>query len=163
PYTAASLAVLPGQPNSVAVDGSNNVVTVYDAGVARPNTSAGLGNFLSYYGAMAFGSSASTLYVASGSLYKLTVDTTGITASTQLQGGNVSGNTLQYDNGKLYSSSGLVFDGNTGAQIGQFSLAASFSTTPVPATGPIVSDSTLNRVWIVPFNYGNTNQLISFD
>jgi hypothetical protein len=44
PYTAAALAVLPGEPNSVAVFATNGIVTIYDSGVARPKTSAGLIN-----------------------------------------------------------------------------------------------------------------------
>ncbi len=42
PYTAQALAVLPGQPNSVAVYGNNGVVTIFDSGVARAKTSTGL-------------------------------------------------------------------------------------------------------------------------
>lgn len=167
PYTAVSLAVLPGQPNAVAVYATNGVVTVFDSGVARPNSSSGLSTYFdSNVGALAFGSSASTLYISSnaigGYLYKLTVDSTGITASSQLSTGTTAGNTMQYDNGRLYIPSGVVLDANTGAQLGQFSTTNTSSTTPVAATGPIVSDSTLNHAWIVPSN-NNASQLLSFD
>ena len=169
PFTAVSLAVLPGQPNAVAVYGTNGVVTVFDSGVARPNSSSGLSTYFdSNIGALAFGSSASTLYVSSnaigGYLYKLTVDSTGITASNQLTTGATTGNTMQYDNGRLYIPSGVVLDANTGAQLGQFSTTNTSSTTPVAAAGPIVSDSTLSRAWIVPSSsFNNENQLLSFD
>ncbi len=168
PYTAVSLAVVPGQPNAVAVYGTNGVVTVFDSGVARPNSSSGLQTYFDQnIGALAFGSSASTLYVTSnaigGSLYKLAVDSTGITGSTQLTTGT-TGNTLQYDNGRLYIPSGVVLDANTGSQLGQFSTTNTLSTTPTAAAGPIVSDSTLNRAWVFPItSFGNGNQLISFD
>ena len=161
PNKASALAVLPGQPTSVAVL-VNGVITIYDSGVARANTSAGLNVYTNYPGGLAFGSSASTLYVSGGQLYKLTIDTTGVTTATQLPG-NASGTTLQYDNGRLYSSSGIVFDANTGTQIGQFSAMPDYSTTLSPAAGPIVSDSTLNHAWIIPTNFGYTYQLLSFD
>jgi trimeric autotransporter adhesin len=163
PYTAVGLAVLPGQPNSVAVSSSSGIITIFDSGVARSNTSASLNNYFGFAGALAFGSPASTLYVSTGSLYKLTIDATGVTAATQLQGNNLSRNSLQYDNGKLYTPSGLVFDATSGAQIGQFSTTGLVSTNPAPAAGAIISDSTLNRAWIVPYNYGSANQLLSFD
>jgi uncharacterized repeat protein (TIGR01451 family) len=167
PYTAVSLAVVPGQPNSVAVYATSGIVTIFDSGVARPNSSSGLQTYFDQnVGGLAFGSSASTLYVTSnaisGYLYKLTIDSTGVTSATQLTTGT-SGNTMQYDNSKLYIPAGIVLDANTGAQLGQFSATNSYSTTPVAAVGPIVSDSTLNRAWIIPSNYGNANQLLSFD
>jgi len=168
PFTAVSLAVVPGQPNSVAVYGTNGVVTIFDSGVARPNSSSGLQTYFdSNIGALAFGSSASTLYVTSnaigGYLYKLTVDSTGITGSTQLTTGT-AGNTMQYDNGRLYIPSGIVLDANTGSQLGQFSTTSTSSTTPIAAAGPIVSDSTLNRAWVVPSAFfSNGDQLLSFD
>lgn len=157
PFAAVSLAAVPGLPNSVAVLASNGVVTLFDSGVARTNPSSGVGT-----GAIAFGSSASTLYVTANTIYKLTIDSTGVSASTQL-GTGASGNTLQYDNGRLYVPMGLVFEGTTGAQLGQFSTTTYYSTTPVAAAGPIVSDSTLNRAWIIPTTFGTTNQLLSFD
>jgi uncharacterized repeat protein (TIGR01451 family) len=169
PYTAVSLAAVPGQPNSVAVYATNGVVTIFDSGVARQNTSSGLATYFdSNVGALAFGSSASTLYVTSnaigGYLYKLTIDGTGVSASTQL-GTGTSGNTLQYDNGRLYIPSGVVLDATTGATLGQFSTTVISSTTPVAAAGPIVSDSTLNRAWILPssYLYYGPFQLLSFD
>ena len=167
PYTAVSLAVLPGQANSVAVYGTNGVVTIFDSGVARPNASSGLQTYFdSNVGALAFGSSASTLYVTSeaigSNLYSLTVDYTGISAFTLL-GTNAGGTTMQYDNGRLYFPSGTVVNAANDNQLGQFSILNNYSTTPVAAAGPIVSDSTLNRAWIVPNTYGTSTQLLSFD
>ena len=169
PYTAAGLAAVPGAPNAVAVYATNGVVTIFDSGVARAKTSSGLSTyFVSNVGSLAFGSSASTLYVMSnaigGYLYQLTVDSTGITASTQI-GTGTGGNTLQYDNGRLYLPIGVVFSATTGAQLGQFSTSNSNSSSPTPAQGPVVSDSALNRAWIlVPNNFGaSTDNLLAFD
>ena len=168
PYTASGLAALPGQPNSVAVYAINGVVTIYDSGVARPKSSSGLSTYFdSNSGALAFGSSASTLYLSattfSSYIYRFSVDSTGITAYTQLPSSG-GGRTLQYDNGRLYFPNGVVADATTGATLGQFSMTSSYSSTPVAASGPVVSDSALNRAWVVPANYtSNSSEIIGYD
>jgi uncharacterized repeat protein (TIGR01451 family) len=170
PYTAQGLAVLPGQPNSVAVYGNNGVVTIFDSGVARAKTSTGLSvYFVQNSGSLSFGSSASTLYLnsqsTSANLYALTIDATGVTGATPL--GNGGGNTIQYDNSRLYLPTGAVLNASTGSQLGQFSTTSTNgggSITPVAAAGPVVSDSTLGRAWVVPSSFSaNTNQILAFD
>lgn len=164
PYTAQGLAVLPGQPNSVAVYGNNGVVTIFDSGVARAKTSTGLSiYFVQNSGSLSFGSSASTLYLnsqsTSANLYTLTIDATGVTAATSL--GNGGGSTIQYDNSRLYLPTGAVLNASTGSQLGQLSTTSTSggsSSTPVAAAGPIVSDSTLGHAWVV-----NSNQILAFD
>lgn len=164
PYTAVGLAGVPGQPNSVAVTGSNGVVSIYDSGVARPNASSASTSFVNPgLRSLAFGSSASSLYSASGNLYQLTVDSTGITAVKQIGTNAGAGNTLQYDNGNLYVPVGLAFSAATGAVAGQFSIPNG-AATPTAAQGPIVSDSSLHRAWIVPTNnYNSAMQLVAYD
>jgi uncharacterized repeat protein (TIGR01451 family) len=168
PFTAESLAAVPGEPSSVAVYASNGVVSIYDSGVARAKISTGLETYFdSNSGGLAFGSSASTLYVSSEALgsyvYALTVDSTGITGVTQLSTSG-GGKTLQYDNGRLYFPNGIVAAAATGSGVGQFSITPSYSTTPTAASGPVFSDSTLNRAWVVPTNYsGNSSQVIGYD
>jgi hypothetical protein len=168
PYTASGLAVLPGQPNSVAIYGTNGVVTIFDGGVARAKSSSGLNTyFYSNSGALAFGSSASTLYLSSttvGSyIYQLSVDSTGVTGFKQLSSTG-GGRTLQYDNGRLYFPNGVVADATTGSTLGQFSVSSSYSSTPSAAVGPVVSDSALNRAWVVPTNYsGSGSNVIGYD
>lgn len=166
PFNAVSLAAVPGQPNSVAVYASNGVVTIYDSGVARANTSSGLSTYFNQnIGGIAFGSTASTLYAMSnaigGNLYQLTVDSTGITAAKQI-GTGTGGNTLQYDNGYLYVPVGVAYNATTGAVAGQFSIPNG-AATPAAAQGPIVSDSSLNRVWIVPNLFNSTTQLVAYN
>jgi trimeric autotransporter adhesin len=163
PYTAEGLAVLPGQPNSVAVYGSNGIVTIFDSGVARAKTSTGLSVYFDQNsGSLSFGSSASALYLnsqsTSANLYALTIDATGVTGATLL--GNGGGNSIQYDNNRLYISSGVVLSASSGSQLGQFSTASTSGnpSTPVAAVGPVVSDSTLGRAWVV-----NSNQILAFD
>jgi hypothetical protein len=167
PYVAEAMAVLPGQPNSVAVYSNNGVVTIYDSGVARAKTSTGLNVYFNQnYGGLAFGSSASTLYLNSQSvgstLYALSIDATGVTAGKSLPNGG--GTTIQYDNGRLYLSSGTALDASTGNQLGQFSAITQYSNSLSAVSGPIVSDSTLGRAWIIPSNFGSSStQILAFD
>ena len=166
PFTAYSLAAVPGEPNSVAVYGINGAVTIFDSGVARATPASGETYFDSNTGGLAFGGSASTLYFTSdaigGYLYDLTVAASGITGKSQLATGNY-GTTLQYDNGRLYVPTGLVLDAATGRQLGQFSSIPSYSTTPAATVGPIYSDSSLGLAWILPLGINTTTQLLSFD
>lgn len=166
PYTAVGLAAVPGQPNSVAVYSSNGVVTIYDSGVARVNSSSGLSTYFTQnVGALTFGSSAGTLYVMSnaigGYLYQLTVDSTGITAASQIANGT-GGSTLQYDSGYLYVPVGVAYNASTGAVAGQFSVPDG-SSTPTAAVGPIFSDSSLQRVWVVPTNFNSTALIVAYN
>jgi hypothetical protein len=160
PYTAKYLAAVPGSPNSVAValtgsyDGGGDVA-IFDSGVARTKTSTSVST-----GPLSFGSSSSTLYVANGgTVYKLAVDSTGITASTTFATINSSvTNSLQYDNGKLYLSTGQVLDASAGTLLGTF-----YSSATTAATGPIVSDSTLGRAFVGSTDYSGNGQVLAFD
>ncbi len=167
PYTAASLAAVPGEPSSVAVYSTDGVVRIFDGGMARPNTGKGLQTyFTSNIGALAFNGSASSLSVTSdavgGYLYNLTVGSTGVTASKQLTTGNF-GTGLQFDAGRLYVPTGLALDAATGSQLGQFSSVPFSSSTPVATVGPLVSDSALGKVWIAPTNAGIGSSILAFD
>lgn len=162
--TAAYLAAVPGSPNSVAVsmnanvfDGIGSDVMIYDSGVARsiyPNN-PGL-----VFGPLSFGSSASTLYLANygSTIEKLTVDSTGITGATSLFTSQNNVTSLQYDNGRLYMSTGAVIDATSGALSGTF-----YSTSNTPATGPVVSDSSLGKAFIAESNYLQSTALLGFD
>jgi trimeric autotransporter adhesin len=145
PITAQYIAPVPGLPNSVAVSSTQNVVTIYDSGVARAGTSTVAG--YNYYGALSFGASATTLFVAnySGEVMQMTVGSTGITAGSVLftSTSELQISTLQYDNGKLYLSNGEVVNATNGT------LAGTFYAAPTsPASGPIVSDSALGLAFV---------------
>jgi uncharacterized repeat protein (TIGR01451 family) len=171
---AADLAVLPGQPNAVAVYNNIGIVTVYDSGVARPNKSSGLPTYFnSNYGSLSFGGSASTLYLNAQTpgtnLYALTIDSSGVTQVKNL-GANASGNTvqsIQYDNNRIYAANGAVLNAADGTQLGQFSIPSQYTNSGViAASGPMVSDSALGRAWVLPSNAypsNNVNQIIAFD
>ena len=160
PSTAQFLAAVPGSPNSVAVatvSGIGNTqsgVTVYDSGVARADA------WSSGEGPMSFGSSASTLYVLSGStVEELTVGSAGITAATALSTLTQQANWLQYDNGNLYLSSGQVLNASNGTLQGTF-----YSSASTPASGPIVSDSSLGRAFVaLPSYVSNGDTVLAFD
>lgn len=158
-YTATFMAAVPGNPNSVAVE-AGDIVTVYDSGTARVNTSQN-----SNYGGsgpICFGSSSSTLYVWGAGIDILTIDSTGITAATALTtptGGNAYSGTMQYDNGRLYLSNGQVYDASAGTLLGTF-----YSGTNTAASGPVVSDSTLGRAFLAnESSFNNSTQIIAYE
>ena len=155
PYKALSLAAVPGSPNSVAVDLSNSSVIIYDSGVARAQVSTSGGQ-----GPMAFGSSASTLYVANGgSIQQLTVGPTGITATTSIPTTSYFADvSLQYDSGEIYVSSGQVYSASTGILSGTF-----YAAPTTVASGPVVSDSTLGLAFVGYTNYTGGAQVLSFN
>ena len=83
PFTAAAVASLPGEPNSVAVLDSTATVSIYDAGAARTNTAMLDGYFNQNTGSLSFGPSAATLYATrfndgGSNLAQLTIDPTGV-------------------------------------------------------------------------------------
>jgi trimeric autotransporter adhesin len=155
--TANSLAAVPGLPNSVAVYSSDGNITIYDSGIPRPNTSSSLG--YNNGGQMCFGSSASVLYVVNGSLKTLTVGSTGITASNNLNSSQ-QGNpyACQYDNGQLYLTNGAVVNASTGLVSGTF-----YSSQSSVAYGPVVSDSALGRAFILTNPNYNGLSIMAFD
>lgn len=150
PPTALYLAAVPGQPNSVAVvfDSLSPEVgaVIYDSGVARAGTSFTYDE--EAFGPIAFGSSASTLYMASTygfGVERFTVGPTGITAGSALTS-NINGDSsssLQYDNGYLYQSDGIVLNAATGDEAGTF-----YANSATAANGPIISDSTLGLAFV---------------
>jgi hypothetical protein len=158
PYTANYLAAIPGSPDSVAVasagsfDGGTGV-TIYDSGVPRAKSSSGVG-----YGPLSFGSSSSILYMAGTTIEQLAVGSSGITGATPLASASGSVTSIQYDNGQLYLSTGQVFNASTGALLGTF-----YSSGSTPATGPIVSDSTLGEAFVGVSNYSSSGQVLAFN
>ena len=157
PNTAKYLAAVPGAANSVAVAATNTYgiystgVAIYDSGVARTKSPSSPCNGS---GPISFGNSASTLYLISGSnLCSITVDSTGMTASTSLTTINSGSSTsLQYDNGHLYVSNGQVLDASTGTLLGTF-----YASSSTAASGPVVSDSTLGLAFVGESTYYSTS------
>jgi hypothetical protein len=158
PYTAAYLAAVPGQPNSVAVVTtgpytSGSYVTIFDSGVARTGSSVNTSE-----GPVSFGSSASTLYLGASYIDVLTIGSTGVGASKALTSNSSSLTGIQYDNGSLYLSDGQVLNATTGALAGTFYTAANTA-----ANGPIVSDSTLGKAFMAVSSFSNSAAVYIYD
>ncbi len=164
PNTAASISVMPGFPNTVAVAQSNSAtwwngaVTIYDSGVARTNT-FGNGGQLMYVTGIAFSPSGSQLYAIGYDGYAvLTVNGTGISSSSVKNTSNGSSTGLTYDNGKIYLPSRAVLDAVSGAQLGTLSAASGY------AAGTVAADSSIGRAFMLfnP-NAGSMSQINAYD
>ena len=165
PFTAAAVASLPGEPNSVAVLDSTATVSVYDSGTARTNTAMLDGYFNQNTGSLSFGPSAATLYATrfndgGSNLAQLTIDPTGVTGTTYFPVPLYVFGTVQFDAGSLYLSNGAVLSAANGASLGQF-----YVTPTTFAAGPIVSDSSLQRAWIITgtATLNDVNQVLAFN
>jgi hypothetical protein len=118
PYLASSdIKVLPGAPHSVAValtaEYDEPAVTIFDDGQPRANSA----NWTDYISMLAFGADSSTLYGTSNyaaSIYKMTVDSTGISSITSYW--NEGGWEPYYLSGLLFSGPN-VYDANTLASV----------------------------------------------
>jgi trimeric autotransporter adhesin len=96
--------------------------------------------------------------VAASTVQNLTVNLTGITAATTLYTSSESVSGLQYDNGRLYLSSGAVMNASTGSLLGTF-----YSSASTPAYGPVVSDSMLGNAFIGQSSFSNNGQVLAFE
>lgn len=163
PYRATALAVMPGQPNTVAVAVPtpftySSIVTIYDSGVARPNVQNGNLPCCSGIVGMAFDPTGTTLYEAGSGYGKATVSSTGIASATELNT-TVSTNDLRVDNGHAYLTTGVVLDANLGTQLGVFSVAPNQN-----ANGPVAPDSTIGEAFVlVNPNSANGFQVNAYD
>ncbi len=125
-YTISDIAVMPGQPNTIAV-ACGGIVAILDNGVSRTKT----GNSSQ----IAFGSSASTLYGDQGIL---TIDSTGVASTKTYSASIYNASDIRYDAGRLYLTNGAVLDANTGGLLGTLA-----------ATGPVAPDSGVGRVFVL--------------
>ncbi|HEV2860519.1 MAG TPA: Calx-beta domain-containing protein [Pyrinomonadaceae bacterium] len=145
-FTAGDLAVVPGNPNAVAVarirsgqSPPGTGVAVYDNGVQRPNVAGSSGSGPSN---IAFGATASTLYGSfpfSGFLQKMSVDASGVTVTGSTSFSTFVGE-LQFENGRLYNERGQVYNPATDAVVGTFANAGS---------GPFVVDVAAGRAFFI--------------
>jgi sugar lactone lactonase YvrE len=155
-YSAADLAVIPGNPDSVAVARFNQSffsttgVAVFDNGVRRTNTANPGSSFLT------FSATASKLY-GTGSFNGLTtmnVDAAGVTTASTTSFS--SGWRIKFDNGIVYGGNGQVINPDTGTLLGTFSSTNSQAFVP---------DSSVGRAYyLVPDQFGgSTRTLKAFD
>ncbi|MBD0373555.1 MAG: hypothetical protein ICV60_22165, partial [Pyrinomonadaceae bacterium] len=117
PLVADDLAVLPDNPDAVAVSRRNSGynVAVYDNGVQRPVVSGELGN--RQY--LEFSTNSSVLYGGDGSLVnKMTVDASGVKSVGSMR--FHSRGDIKFKDNLLYVSSGAVINPETGDIIGTY-------------------------------------------
>ncbi len=138
-YTVTDMAVVPGQPESLAV--SAGIVAIYDNDVRRPTIAGSSSPFSPY---IKFSASGDTLYGipsvgVPSNLQKFAVTSGGVTSTSTVQ---VSGGgDFRFEGGRLYLPTGHVLDANSGNLLGTF-----------PDVGPgalVVPDSTVGRVYFL--------------
>jgi uncharacterized repeat protein (TIGR01451 family) len=155
PFTAGALAVMPGNPNTVAVsilyNGSSTAI--YDSGVKRPATDQ------NSFNVMTFSPSGNEIYAVQtqGGYYVLTVGSTGIT-NTAEKNSSVYSFDLRYANGRSYLSDGAVLDAEQGTLLGTFYVSGNQN-----ASGALAVDATLGRAWILNGGYEPSTAIGTFD
>lgn len=152
-YRAQDLDVMPGTTDTVAVACNDPMVSVdtelriYDNGVARPQVSG----FGEWSGHCRFNADGDRLYsydsfTSGATLYRYTVDANGLALDSQAAGfGPPFAYAMLYFEGRLYFSSGPVYDAETGALLG---------TYPAAEAGYTALSGTLRRVYAFDSAYG---------
>lgn len=163
-YYAEQIAVMPGNPNTIAVSKRNQGfsprhegVTIYDNGVARPvstrdHTGANRIEWASPTRLYGY-NNESTGY----NYYRLTVDTTGITIQDSLDSFNgdlISGFyvELEYDSGRIFTTSGRMIDAENRVLLGTFA-----------GRGPVAPDMAHNRVFFATSQGSGTRQSVKIE
>lgn len=161
PPIAHALAVLPGYPNSIVMSSALNqyvyedMLGIYDSGVPRTDF-ADLSS-ISTLPAIFISPTKAEVYATSyESGYQVfSYNSSGLQYLAGNTGtdnfGAAYGTALQVDNGVAYLDSGLALNAETGALLGTF-----YSSGTTVATGPMVSDSSLGKLFILE-NTGSTS------
>jgi hypothetical protein len=153
PPIVHAIAVLPGSSNSIVVSSALNQYTyedmlqIFDSGVPRPNavdlsTTGSLpAIFVSPTKAEIYATSDQSGYQV------LSYDSNGVqTVAGDSGTSNFSapyGTAVQVDNGAAYLDSGVALNAESGSLLGTF-----YSSGTTVATGPMVSDSKLGKLFI---------------
>lgn len=160
PPVVHAIAVLPGSDNSIVASVTTNnglyedLLTIYDSGVARANTIPL--STISSLPALFVNPTKPEVYATSyeSGYQVLSYDASGLTHiagnSGTTNSSAIYGTAVQVDNGNAYLDTGVVLEAETGTLEGTFYL----SGTTV-ATGPMVSDSTLGKNFILSANSGS--------
>ena len=146
-WTAGEIRVQPGNPLVVAVlkrrCGNSEGVEIYDNGIRRPNVVPVRvsGIAFSKSPGVLFGIEAGTF----GHVYRLTVSSAGVSiAATSPEFQEPFGTNLEFDSGRLYSTSAQVIDSTTLNEIGRF------EDTDLVHGGLVTPDIRRNRVFMIP-------------
>jgi trimeric autotransporter adhesin len=157
PATAVDLAVMPGSSDTVAVSSTNSFssltgIRIFDSGIARTNgyTASSL--------PIAFDPSGTKLYAYDSGLLTLTIDATGVASYSRASSGyGYYGGAIRYDNGRIYTSVGTIYDASNSSLLGTFYNGSS------PATGWPAPDSANGKAFVLSQYYGTTGTIFSFD
>ncbi|HZG54489.1 MAG TPA: Calx-beta domain-containing protein, partial [Pyrinomonadaceae bacterium] len=144
-YLPDDIAVMPGSPGTVAVSKLNGGTTIYDAGVARTQSST-------TGGSIEFGS-PTRLYAGSNPVQKQSVDANGITNLAYFNTGSFG--RTQYAGGLLYLSGGGVIDPETGVIKGRF--------TGLDYENVMAIDTAKNRAFFLTNNFSSGWNLRAFE
>jgi hypothetical protein len=169
-----AIAVVPGTNDSIVASVTTNnglyedLLTIFDSGVARPNTISL--SAISSLPAIFVNPTKPEVYATSyeSGYQVLSYNSTGLSLLAGNTGSfNFSapyGTELQVDNGRAYLDRGLVLDAEAGTLLGTF-----YTSGTTVAMGPMISDSTLGRNFILEStaNYGGgfsaSTQIQAFD
>lgn len=150
PLRPGDIEVAPGHPETVAVALGNGGVAVYDNGVPRPKQLS----WPAHIRQITYGRSADRLYGSEARFARMAVDPSGVTLIDSLEVG-LLGSKIQFAGGRIYGSSGLVIDPDTGQQVGTFNVG--FSNTVAP-------DLAAGRVYFLSgMDHHPTRSLLAFD
>jgi trimeric autotransporter adhesin len=166
PFYAEDIAILPGNNRAVAVSRMNKGVSprhagvaIYDNGIMRPQVTA------SHTGsnAIEFSASASTLYgynneTSEFGFRKMLVDNAGV-AITNVTQNLLSGYSvdIKYENGRIYSTTGLVLDPETLDLLGAYALPNSFGNLVQP-------DASVGRTFFLADSFSSSKmELLAFN
>jgi trimeric autotransporter adhesin len=149
-----AIAVLPGTTDSIVASVTTNnglyedLLTIFDSGVARPNTISL--SAISSLPAIFVNPTKPEVYATSfeSGYQVLSYNSTGLSPLAGNTGSsNFSapyGTALQVDNGRAYLDQGIVLDAEAETLLGTF-----YTSGTTVAIGPMVSDSTLGRNFIL--------------
>ena len=169
-----AIAVLPGTTDSIVASVTTNnlpyedLLTIFDSGIARPNTIAL--SAISSLPAIFVNPTKPEVYATSyeSGYQVLSYNSTGLSSLAGNRGtSNFNapfGTALQVDNGRAYLDHGVVLDAEAGTLLGTF-----YTSGTTVAMGPMVSDSTLGRNFVLESttNYGGgfsaATQIQAFD
>jgi FG-GAP-like repeat len=143
---AGDMAVLPGNPNAVAislrfqgVSPDHAGVAIYDDGVQRPTATPGHTGST----AIEFGESSATLYGNSNGFSEfrsMAVTASGVSVADVTPGLIPSGTDIAFAGGIIYSTNGRIIDPAARVMLGTFSG---------PPSGPVAPDASLQRTFFI--------------
>jgi trimeric autotransporter adhesin len=159
PGLVASMAAIPGQPNSVAVmsyfpsDGPNGILlAIYDSGVPRPTTVSYVG-YDPFPWAMVVNAATNEIYgpgdpLGIGGYSTYTYNSNGITREFSTSSGENTAESnvddVQLANGALYTSYGQAINPANAAVLGTF-----YPSGTTAAQGSITVDTTLGKAFFL--------------